>query len=43
MLDALCLEHIARFKRPKEYRWVEALQKNSYGKLLKTELRGMGV
>ena len=40
VLDALCLEHIARFKRPKEYRWVEALPKNSYGKVLKTELRG---
>ncbi|MFN3438783.1 MAG: AMP-binding enzyme, partial [Acidovorax sp.] len=39
-LDALCLEHIARFKRPKEYRWVGALPKNSYGKVLKTELRG---
>ena len=38
-LDALCLEHIARFKRPKEYRWVEALPKNAYGKVLKTELR----
>ena len=38
-LEALCLEHIARFKRPKEYRWVEALPKNSYGKVLKTELR----
>lgn len=40
VLDALCLEHIARFKRPKAYRWVEALPKNSYGKVLKTELRG---
>ena len=39
VLDALCLEHIARFKRPKEYRWVEALPKNAYGKVLKTELR----
>ena len=38
-LDALCLEHIARFKRPKEYRWVEALPKNAYGKVLKTGLR----
>ena len=40
-LEALCLEHIARFKRPKEYRWVEALPKNAYGKVLKTELRRM--
>ena len=38
-LDGLCLEHIARFKRPKEYRFVEALPKNNYGKVLKTELR----
>ena len=41
-LDALCLEHIARFKRPKVYRWVEALPKNAYGKVLKTELRSKG-
>jgi long-chain acyl-CoA synthetase len=39
-LDALCLEHIARFKRPKDYRFVESLPKNNYGKVLKTELRG---
>jgi long-chain acyl-CoA synthetase len=38
-LDALCLDHIARFKRPKAYRYVEALPKNSTGKVLKTELR----
>jgi len=38
-LDALCLEHIARFKRPKHYRFVESLPKNNYGKVLKTELR----
>ncbi len=38
-LDALCHDHIARFKRPKAYRWVDALPKNSYGKVLKTELR----
>ncbi len=38
-LDALCLENIARFKRPKEYRFVAALPKNSYGKVLKTTLR----
>lgn len=40
-LDALCHDHIARFKRPKAYRWVQALPKNSYGKVLKTELREM--
>lgn len=38
-LDAVCLSRIARFKRPKEYRFVEALPKNAYGKILKTELR----
>jgi len=40
-LDRLCLEHIARFKRPKEYRFVDALPKNNYGKVLKTQLRRM--
>lgn len=40
-LDALCLERIARFKRPKDYRFVTALPKNNYGKVLKTELRAM--
>ncbi len=38
-LDALCLDHIARFKRPKHYRFVAELPKNNYGKVLKTELR----
>ena len=38
-LDALCLEHIARFKRPKRYQIVESLPKNNYGKVLKTVLR----
>jgi long-chain acyl-CoA synthetase len=38
-LDAQCLAHIARFKRPKEYRFVATLPKNNYGKVLKTELR----
>ena len=38
-LDSLCLENIARFKRPKDYRFVDALPKNNYGKVLKTELR----
>ncbi len=40
-LDALCLSHIARFKRPKDYVFVDALPKNNYGKILKTELRTM--
>ena len=38
-LDALCLAEIARFKRPKDYVFVDALPKNNYGKILKTELR----
>lgn len=38
-LDAFCLEHIARFKRPKRYEMVYALPKNNYGKVLKTVLR----
>ena len=38
-LDRLCLAHIARFKRPKEYRFVESLPTSNYGKILKRELR----
>jgi long-chain acyl-CoA synthetase len=38
-MDAHCLAQMARFKRPKQYRLVEALPKNNYGKVLKTELR----
>lgn len=38
-LDALCLQNIARFKRPRAYLRVAALPKNNYGKVLKTELR----
>lgn len=38
-LDALCLDRIARFKRPKDYVFVDALPKSNYGKILKTELR----
>lgn len=40
-LDTLCLENIARFKRPKRYVMVEALPKNNTGKVLKTALREM--
>jgi long-chain acyl-CoA synthetase len=40
-LDALCLSRIARFKRPKQYVFVETLPKNNYGKILKTELRAL--
>jgi acyl-CoA synthetase (AMP-forming)/AMP-acid ligase II len=38
-LDRLCLDNIARYKRPKGYRIVDTLPKNNYGKILKTELR----
>ncbi|MBP0590453.1 AMP-binding protein [Paraburkholderia sp. LEh10] len=38
-LDAHCLERIARFKRPKEYIFVESLPKNGSGKIVKRELR----
>ena len=38
-LDAVCLRHIARFKRPKRYEFVDSLPKNNYGKVLKTQLR----
>ena len=38
-MDALCLENMARFKRPREYVYVDNLPKNNYGKILKTELR----
>lgn len=38
-LDAHLLERIARFKRPKRYLYLDELPKNSYGKVLKRELR----
>jgi long-chain acyl-CoA synthetase len=38
-LDRTCLDHIARFKRPKDYRFVDALPVNNYGKVVKRELR----
>ena len=38
-LDLFCLEHIARFKRPKRYVFVDELPKNDTGKVLKRELR----
>jgi acyl-CoA synthetase (AMP-forming)/AMP-acid ligase II len=42
-LDALCLEHIARFKRPKAYVFLAELPKNNTGKVLKTQLRDLVV
>jgi fatty-acyl-CoA synthase len=38
-LDRHLLQRIARFKRPKRYLPVDQLPKNSYGKVLKRELR----
>lgn len=38
-LDALCMDSIARFKRPKSYRTIDSLPKSSYGKILKKDLR----
>ena len=38
-LDKLCLDNIARFKRPKEYFFEDALPKNNYGKIMKRDLR----
>jgi acyl-CoA synthetase (AMP-forming)/AMP-acid ligase II len=38
-MDRLCLDNIARFKRPKRYIFVDALPKNNYGKILKIALR----
>lgn len=37
--DAICMEHIARYKRPKEYVFLAELPKSDYGKVLKSELR----
>ena len=38
-LDRLCLDNIARFKRPRRYVRIDSLPKNNYGKVLKTALR----
>jgi len=38
-LDALCLAHVARFKRPKAYVFLAELPKNNTGKVLKNVLR----
>jgi long-chain acyl-CoA synthetase len=38
-LDTHCLSQIARFKRPKEYRFPNSLPKSNYGKVLKRELQ----
>jgi long-chain acyl-CoA synthetase len=38
-LDRTCRENIARYKRPKDYRFLDALPTNNYGKVVKRELR----
>lgn len=38
-LDRLCLEEIARYKRPRAYFFETSLPKSNYGKILKRELR----
>ncbi len=38
-LDALCVDNLARFKRPKHYYFIDEMPKNNYGKVLKTRLR----
>jgi acyl-CoA synthetase (AMP-forming)/AMP-acid ligase II len=40
-LDQLCGAWIARFKRPKQYFVADELPKNSYGKIVKTDLRAL--
>jgi long-chain acyl-CoA synthetase len=40
-LDRRCLAEIARHKRPKEYHVIDALPRNTAGKVLKRELRAM--
>ena len=40
-LDQTCLDRIARYKRPRDYRFVEALPTNNYGKVVKRELHDM--
>jgi long-chain acyl-CoA synthetase len=37
-LDRTCLDRIARYKRPRDYRFVDALPTNSTGKVVKREL-----
>lgn len=38
-LDRFCVEHMARYKRPRRYVFLDALPKNAYGKILRRELR----
>ncbi|MBL95493.1 MAG: Long-chain-fatty-acid--CoA ligase [Alphaproteobacteria bacterium MarineAlpha3_Bin5] len=38
-LDKLCINRLARFKRPRVYKFVKTLPKNNYGKILKKDLK----
>jgi long-chain acyl-CoA synthetase len=38
-LDRTCLDRIARYKRPRDYRFVDVLPTNNYGKVVKRELQ----
>lgn len=40
-LDSLCVNNIARFKRPKRYCFLRSLPKSNNGKILKTALRDL--
>jgi acyl-CoA synthetase (AMP-forming)/AMP-acid ligase II len=39
VLDAYCKETLTAYKRPRSYHFVDALPRNAYGKVLKSELR----
>lgn len=43
LLDQWCQSQMASFKKPKKYFFVKELPKNSYGKVLKTELRQLSL
>lgn len=38
-LDDICLSSLARFKRPKQYKFVQSIPYNAYGKVSKIDLR----
>lgn len=38
-LESFCRAHIADFRRPKKFFWIDTLPRNAYGKVLKRDLR----
>lgn len=38
-MEKFCRAHIADYRRPKKFIWVDSLPRNAYGKVLKRELR----